>query len=200
MTLQDQFACRLCSVTQLDQCALQPTAKAGQIWSVAFATNVFYNAVQMKLIHDKELVCMAMTANLVAVGSQSHVSLLDPRIAQPTIRALDSIDPGQVNTLHWGKLKLRVGRCTLQAHLLHSCCFSWQNSYDLQLRPQQKCIKAVCIFRHINQMTCPLCYAEIIIYSHTITTHQILFALQKPYSMTQVALSSPQATNASVKP
>ncbi|DBA89572.1 TPA: hypothetical protein ACH3X2_004473 [Trebouxia sp. C0005] len=49
----------------------------------------------MKLLHDKELVCMAMTANLVAVGSQSHVSLLDPRIAQPTIRALDSIDPGQ---------------------------------------------------------------------------------------------------------
>ncbi|KAL0027315.1 hypothetical protein WJX77_012210 [Trebouxia sp. C0004] len=49
----------------------------------------------MKLAHDKELVCMAMTANLVAVGSQSHVSLLDPRIAQPTIRALDSIDPGQ---------------------------------------------------------------------------------------------------------
>ncbi len=39
---------------------------------------------------------MAMAANLVAVGSQSHVSLLDPRMAQPIIRSLDSIDPGQV--------------------------------------------------------------------------------------------------------
>lgn len=42
---------------------------------------------------------MAMAANLVAVGSQSHVSLLDPRMAKSTIRALDSIDPGQVMTL-----------------------------------------------------------------------------------------------------
>ena len=49
-------------------------------------------------------------------------------------------------------------------------------------------------------MAFPFCYAEIIIYNHTITTHQILFALQNPYSMTQVPLSSPQALNASVKP
>ena len=46
---------------------------------------------------------MAMAANLVAVGSQSHVSLLDPRMAQPTIRALDSIDPGQVRKAWLGR-------------------------------------------------------------------------------------------------
>ena len=56
-----------------------------------------WRAVQMKLLQSKELVCMAMARNLVAVGSQSHVSLLDPRMAQPTIRALSSIDAGQVH-------------------------------------------------------------------------------------------------------
>ena len=39
---------------------------------------------------------MAMASNLVAVGSQSHVTLLDPRLAQPSITAQSSIDPGQV--------------------------------------------------------------------------------------------------------
>ncbi len=97
-----------CSDTQPEQYALQPKAEAGQTWYVAPAANVFCNAVQMKLLHDKELVCMAMTGNLVAVGSQSHVSLLDPRIAQPTIRALDSIDPGQVKAVQWGKYEAEL--------------------------------------------------------------------------------------------
>ena len=39
---------------------------------------------------------MAMAHNLVAVGSQSHISMLDPRLAQPVIRTDVSIDPGQV--------------------------------------------------------------------------------------------------------
>ena len=59
-----------------------------------------HHAVQMKLLQSKELVCMAISSNLVAVGSQSHVSLLDPRLAQPTIRALNSMDPGQVSHMH----------------------------------------------------------------------------------------------------
>ena len=50
----------------------------------------------MMLPLNKEVVCMALTPNLLAVGSQSHVSLLDPRMAQPTIKAVNSIDPGQV--------------------------------------------------------------------------------------------------------
>ena len=52
--------------------------------------------VQIRLLHNKELVCMAMSRNLVAIGSQSHISMLDPRMAQPTIRTDVSIDPGQV--------------------------------------------------------------------------------------------------------
>lgn len=39
---------------------------------------------------------MAMTSNLLAIGSLSHVSLLDPRVPQGVIRAVKSIDPGQV--------------------------------------------------------------------------------------------------------
>ena len=119
---------------------------------------------------------MAMTANLVAVGSQSHVSLLDPRIAQPTIRALDSIDPGQVKAVQWGSLKLGAGHCTLQILAAVFLPFV-AKSCDHQLVPQQKCTEAVFSFRHMNQMTCPLCYAEVIIYNHITTTHQVLFAL-----------------------
>ncbi len=112
LTLQGDSArpscMQTCSDTQPEQYALQPKAEAGRTWYVAPAANVFCNAVQMKLLHDKELVCMAMTGNLVAVGSQSHVSLLDPRIAQPTIRALDSIDPGQVKAVQWGKYEAEL--------------------------------------------------------------------------------------------
>ena len=39
---------------------------------------------------------MAMATDLLAVGSQSHVNLLDPRMPQALIRAITSIDPGQV--------------------------------------------------------------------------------------------------------
>ena len=52
--------------------------------------------MQIALLHNKELVCMAMSRNLVAIGSQSHISMLDPRMAQPSILSDDSIDPGQV--------------------------------------------------------------------------------------------------------
>lgn len=54
--------------------------------------------IQVGLTLNKEVVCMAMTPNLLAVGSQSHVSLLDPRMPQAVIRAITSIDPGQVRT------------------------------------------------------------------------------------------------------
>lgn len=53
--------------------------------------------MQMELLQKEELVCMAMQFNLVAVGSRSYVSLLDPRSPTPTISHLQSIDPGQVN-------------------------------------------------------------------------------------------------------
>lgn len=47
-------------------------------------------------MHKEELVCMAMQSNLVAVGSRSHVSLLDPRTPKSRISYLPSIDYGQV--------------------------------------------------------------------------------------------------------
>ena len=39
---------------------------------------------------------MSITQDLLAVGSQSHITLLDPRMSQPTIKIVNSIDPGQV--------------------------------------------------------------------------------------------------------
>lgn len=53
-------------------------------------------SVQLQLPQTREVVCMGITANLVAVGSQSHVALLDPRMAVPTIKTVNSVDPGQV--------------------------------------------------------------------------------------------------------
>ena len=41
------------------------------------------NIGQVAVGFDKEVVCMAMDDRLVAVGSQSHVTLVDPRRPQP---------------------------------------------------------------------------------------------------------------------
>ena len=46
---------------------------------------------QVRLKHSKEVVCLAMTDSLVAVGSQSHVSLVDPRRKAP-VREVESLD------------------------------------------------------------------------------------------------------------
>ena len=47
--------------------------------------------VQVRLKHSKEVVCLAMTDSLVAVGSQSHVSLIDPRKKTP-VQEVESLD------------------------------------------------------------------------------------------------------------
>ena len=47
--------------------------------------------VQVKLKVEKEVVCMAMSDNLVAVGSQSHVSLIDARCQAP-VQDVASLD------------------------------------------------------------------------------------------------------------
>ncbi len=48
-------------------------------------------AMQVRLKHSKEVVCLAMTDSLVAVGSQSHVSLIDPRKKTP-VQEVESLD------------------------------------------------------------------------------------------------------------
>ena len=48
-------------------------------------------AVQVRLKHSKEVVCLAMTDSLVAVGSQSHISLIDPRKKAP-VQEVESLD------------------------------------------------------------------------------------------------------------
>lgn len=53
-------------------------------------------SIQVQLPQTREVVCMGITQDLVAVGSQSHVTLLDPRMSQPTTKIVNSVDPGQV--------------------------------------------------------------------------------------------------------
>ena len=50
-----------------------------------------HDALQVRLKHSKEVVCLAMTEALVAVGSQSHVSLVDPRRKAP-VQDVESLD------------------------------------------------------------------------------------------------------------
>ncbi|KAL3151622.1 hypothetical protein ABBQ38_012613 [Trebouxia sp. C0009 RCD-2024] len=56
------------------------------------------NLTHLQSVHlpqTREVVCMGITQDMVAVGSQSHVTLLDPRLSQPTIKVVNSVDPGQ---------------------------------------------------------------------------------------------------------
>jgi mitochondrial fission protein ELM1 len=50
--------------------------------------------VQIKLGNEKEVVCLAMKHDLLAVGSQRQVTLLDPRLRGPAfdIANVDSHD------------------------------------------------------------------------------------------------------------
>ena len=51
----------------------------------------FFFTTQVRLKHSKEVVCLAMTDSLVAVGSQSHISLVDPRKKTP-VQEIESLD------------------------------------------------------------------------------------------------------------
>lgn len=55
--------------------------------------------MQMRLKHSKEVVCLAMTESLVAVGSQSHISLIDPRKKTP-VQEVESLDHSHGAPLH----------------------------------------------------------------------------------------------------
>lgn len=46
---------------------------------------------QVRLKHSKEVVCLAMSDSLVAVGSQGHISLVDPRRKAP-VQDVESLD------------------------------------------------------------------------------------------------------------
>ena len=47
--------------------------------------------VQVRLKHSKEVVCLAMSDGLLAVGSQSHITLVDPRRKAP-VQDVESLD------------------------------------------------------------------------------------------------------------
>ncbi len=55
--------------------------------------------MQVRLKHSKEVVCLAMTDSLVAVGSQSHISLVDPRRKTP-VQEIESLDHSHGADLH----------------------------------------------------------------------------------------------------
>lgn len=50
-------------------------------------------AAQVRLKHSKEVVCLAMNDSLLAVGSQSHTTLVDPRKKTP-VQDVESLDEG----------------------------------------------------------------------------------------------------------
>ena len=51
--------------------------------------------LQAQLPLDKELVCMAMRADLLAVGSNSHIMLLDPRSPNMLVKLVENLDGTQ---------------------------------------------------------------------------------------------------------
>lgn len=77
--------------------------------------------LQIELQHKEELVCMAMQSNLVAVGSRSHVSLLDPRSPKAKVSYLQSIDYGQVRSAPWQSLYCLEVACIDSCSCEHSC-------------------------------------------------------------------------------
>ena len=64
--------------------------------------------VQVRLKHSKEVVCLAMTDSLVAVGSQSHISLIDPRKKAP-VQEVESLDESHGEQCCPTKVLLRHG-------------------------------------------------------------------------------------------
>lgn len=70
-------------------------------------------AMQVRLKHSKEVVCLAMTNSLVAVGSQSHISLIDPRKKAP-VREVESLDDSHGEHRCPADLSLRRHRCGMQ--------------------------------------------------------------------------------------
>ncbi|KAK9837622.1 hypothetical protein WJX74_001605 [Apatococcus lobatus] len=50
---------------------------------------------QVNLPLDKELVCMAMRSDLLAIGSNSHIMFLDPRLPRMLTRVVESLDGSQ---------------------------------------------------------------------------------------------------------
>ena len=64
-----------------------------KIWDVQAALSGEVTSVP--LIHKNELVCMALDSehNILSVGSQSHISLIDPRVGR-VVQVFDSADDG----------------------------------------------------------------------------------------------------------
>jgi WD repeat-containing protein 40A len=76
------------------------------------------------LVHTNEIVCMALDQehHIAAVGSQSHISLIDPRI-KSVVQIFDSLDDG------WGvrSLQIRHGLATIGGGLGRISFFDLRN-------------------------------------------------------------------------
>ncbi|CAJ0639515.1 7650_t:CDS:2 [Entrophospora sp. SA101] len=74
------------------------TAGYVKIWDSSYLNRI----AKIQLNHTNENVCLSMNPklSLYAVGSQSHVSILDPRISSSIVHEIDSVDEG------WEKLDL----------------------------------------------------------------------------------------------
>lgn len=87
----------------------------------AVLTGLIASEMQVQLLHNKEVVCMALCDQLVAVGSHSHVSLIDPRSHLP-VKDVLSTDPS-----HGGSciplLKMLLSVTALCRMGLRAACF-----------------------------------------------------------------------------
>ncbi|KAJ3048567.1 DDB1- and CUL4-associated factor 12, partial [Rhizophlyctis rosea] len=72
-----------------------------KIWSLTPTTLILSNSIP--LYHTSETVCLALDApnTLYAVGSQAHISLIDPRSSR-VVKAIESLDEG------WGVRSLSI--------------------------------------------------------------------------------------------
>ncbi|CAJ0844163.1 2831_t:CDS:10 [Entrophospora sp. SA101] len=68
------------------------TAGYVKIWDSSYLNRI----AKIQLNHTNENVCLSMNPklSLYAVGSQSHVSILDPRISSSIVHEIDSVDEG----------------------------------------------------------------------------------------------------------
>ena len=93
--------------------------------------------VQAHLPLDKELVCMAMRPDLLAIGCNSHIMFLDPRLPRMLTRVVESLDGSQgVRSLCFQDelVSCGSGRGHLFFYDLRWVCFCFYPWRQLQLQ------------------------------------------------------------------
>nr|CAG8623624.1 11987_t:CDS:2 [Entrophospora candida] len=90
--VQSDFVRDLKYNPKTEQIMTLSTAGYVKIWDSSYLNRI----AKIQLNHTNENVCLSMNAklSLYAVGSQSHVSILDPRISSSIVHEIDSVDEG----------------------------------------------------------------------------------------------------------